>query len=270
MTHASQSLSANRRETSYFLAAPDTQILDVAGPVPTSCERQSCTPRRAPGRNGRTPSCSRARRSTVRITNCGLTLDGGVSFRQLRGPIDTLLVAGGSGVEQSARRRVLRWFVRSRFESVASDPVCTGAFLLGAAGLLMGNARSHILEVGGGLGGAIHAHDRRPGSDFHSRRKHLYDSGRDGRHGSGPGTRRSRSRLAIGATTSGARDGARSPSGRRPIPVQRGRWHSRPPTASRSPTSGRWVLDNLHRELPVPTLAAQAGMSPLGILARVS
>ncbi len=56
-----------------------------------------------------------------------------------RGAIDTLIVAGGFGVQEALRSRALTDWVRSasqRSRRIAS--VCTGAFLLAAAGLLDG------------------------------------------------------------------------------------------------------------------------------------
>ncbi|HKF79827.1 MAG TPA: DJ-1/PfpI family protein [Thermoleophilaceae bacterium] len=61
------------------------------------------------------------------------------SIASCRGPIDTLVCAGGTGVRGAARdERLLRWLraAAKRSERVAS--VCTGAFLLARAGLLDG------------------------------------------------------------------------------------------------------------------------------------
>jgi len=61
--------------------------------------------------------------------------------RACRGPIDTLLVAGGAGVASAERDEALRAWLRAaagRSRRVAS--VCTGAFLLARAGLLDGRA----------------------------------------------------------------------------------------------------------------------------------
>ncbi|MFT4067002.1 GlxA family transcriptional regulator [Paraburkholderia sp.] len=61
------------------------------------------------------------------------------SFRAVRGPVDTLIVPGGFGVnEASTDARLIRWTQRhaARARRVAS--VCSGAFLLAEAGLLNG------------------------------------------------------------------------------------------------------------------------------------
>lgn len=61
------------------------------------------------------------------------------TFRALRGPIDTLLVAGGTGVEKAGRNEeLLRWLRRTAEHVRRIGSVCTGAFLLASAGLLEG------------------------------------------------------------------------------------------------------------------------------------
>jgi len=58
---------------------------------------------------------------------------------QTRGPIDTLVVAGGYGVEQSAEDEALiRWIRSAARRSRRVTSVCSGAFLLARAGLLEG------------------------------------------------------------------------------------------------------------------------------------
>jgi transcriptional regulator GlxA family with amidase domain len=69
----------------------------------------------------------------------GLRIVPDSHVRAVRGPVDTLVVAGGEGVaEASADATLLRWLrrVASRVRRVAS--VCTGAFILAQAGLLDG------------------------------------------------------------------------------------------------------------------------------------
>jgi transcriptional regulator GlxA family with amidase domain len=69
----------------------------------------------------------------------GLTLNVDRAAADVRGPIGTLVVAGGEGALRTAKdERTLAWVrdAAARSERVAS--VCTGAFILAAAGLLDG------------------------------------------------------------------------------------------------------------------------------------
>lgn len=71
--------------------------------------------------------------------NCGLRFTAHKTFRQLRGKIDTLLVAGGDAIEQDEiDSGAVRWLrsVAKRARRIGS--VCTGAMLLAKAGLLDG------------------------------------------------------------------------------------------------------------------------------------
>jgi len=132
--------SKDRSRTIVFLAAPSTQILDVAGPFQIFVRAAELFVQEFPARKApynvvlasTTPSRSVA-------TNCGLMLTGSETFRTLRGPIDTLLVAGGSGVETASRdRELLLWLQKTAQRVRRIGSVCTGAFLLASAGLLDG------------------------------------------------------------------------------------------------------------------------------------
>src|SRR5947208_16965281 len=72
---------------------------------------------------------------TVIMTNSGLRITAHKTFREVRGEIDTLLVAGGAAVEKDEIPiEVVRWLrkIAGRIRRIGS--VCTGALLLGQIG----------------------------------------------------------------------------------------------------------------------------------------
>ncbi|MEA2423314.1 MAG: hypothetical protein QOF55_2413 [Thermoleophilaceae bacterium] len=72
-------------------------------------------------------------------TGSGLTLLPDRAAAAVRGPIDTLIVAGGSGVMQAIEDdRLVRWVARAAARSRRVASVCTGAYMLAHAGLLDG------------------------------------------------------------------------------------------------------------------------------------
>jgi transcriptional regulator GlxA family with amidase domain len=116
-----------------IVAFPGIQTLDVVGPA----EVFSMADRLA---NGGEYAVEVVASSTDALgTSSGLQLVPHRSFAGVRGPIDTLMVAGGVGVvDAMCDDRLLRW-IRSgaaRARRIAS--VCNGAFLLAEAGLLDG------------------------------------------------------------------------------------------------------------------------------------
>lgn len=68
----------------------------------------------------------------------GLQLVAARGYGAVRGPLDTLIVAGGDARRAAGDARLLRWLTRlePRVRRLAS--VCTGAFILAAAGILDG------------------------------------------------------------------------------------------------------------------------------------
>ena len=117
-----------------ILAFPDVQLLDVAGPLQVFASAND----RAGASGGSAPSRPRlvAPGGGAITASAGLTL----ATSPLPEPgeaVDTLVVAGGQGVMAASRDPgLVAWLAQraARARRVAS--VCTGAFLLAAAGLL--------------------------------------------------------------------------------------------------------------------------------------
>jgi transcriptional regulator GlxA family with amidase domain len=114
-----------------ILAFDGVQSLDVTGPAEVF---------NAAGRVAREPyrlEIVAPAAGPVR-SGSGLTLMPDRAIAAVRGQVDTLLVAGGE-VEATARdERVTRWLARTAGRSRRVGSVCSGAFILAAAGLLDG------------------------------------------------------------------------------------------------------------------------------------
>lgn len=130
-----------------MLAFPDVQVLDVTGPL----EVFSMAGKQLQAEGSR----ERYRLSLVAASpgplrcSSGLSLVADATFASLRGPIDTLLVAGGEGTRAALEDRALvAWIRRAAPRSRRVAGVCSGAFLLAAAGLLDGRrATTHWANV---------------------------------------------------------------------------------------------------------------------------
>jgi transcriptional regulator GlxA family with amidase domain len=128
-----------------ILAYPAVQLLDVAGPLQVFASANELV-----AREGKAPLY------TTRVVSAGapvVTASAGLGLvaaplPRARAALDTLLVAGGPGVHAAAVDPVLLHWVRTRAKRarrIAS--VCTGAFLLAAAGLLNGRrATTHWMH----------------------------------------------------------------------------------------------------------------------------
>jgi transcriptional regulator GlxA family with amidase domain len=111
-----------------FAAVPPIQIVDLTAPFEVFA--------RCGGY--RVELVSNAPQGRV-ASSCGLTLCEAKHYGSIRGPVDTLLVPGGDGAEElCCDQAFLDWLARmsSRVRRIGS--VCTGAFLLAAAGILDG------------------------------------------------------------------------------------------------------------------------------------
>jgi len=252
----------SRAKTIVVLGAPESQILDVAGPFQIFVRAAELYTKDRPDRTWpyRVLLASTTRRPPV-TTNCGLVLTGGISYLDLRGPIDTLLVAGGTGVRaQVPDPRVLQWLrdVAPRVRRIGS--VCTGAFLLGAAGLLDGKRAATHWKWADELAERFSATTVDPDP--------IYI--RDGSTYTTAGVTAGMDlALALVEEDLGSRV-ALAVAREMVLHLRRAGGQSQFSTALALQASDRrqiadlraWVLDNLHRELPVRALAAEAGMSP--------
>jgi transcriptional regulator GlxA family with amidase domain len=123
-----------------FLATPNAQALEVAGPIEVfaMAERKL----REAGR-GRTPAYVIDILSTSRDLNItsasGLCMSAQRSYRAVTEPIDTLLVAGGLDLWSAKNDpTLLSWLRKQAKQARRIGSVCTGAFLLAEAGVLDG------------------------------------------------------------------------------------------------------------------------------------
>jgi DJ-1/PfpI family len=69
-------------------------------------------------------------------TNRGISLSGTIPLQDISGPIDTLVIAGEPGAESGVYDKAyLEWIEAAAAKSRRVASICTGAFLLAAAGL---------------------------------------------------------------------------------------------------------------------------------------
>ncbi|WP_051511493.1 GlxA family transcriptional regulator [Skermanella stibiiresistens] len=108
------------------LAYPDVQILDVTGPLQVFCHA------------GYPVEIIGLERGPIR-TSSGMRIIAERGIGEVSDGIDTLLVAGGVGVDRpAADPHVHQWLHAMRPRARRLGSVCSGAFVLAAAGLLDG------------------------------------------------------------------------------------------------------------------------------------
>jgi len=108
-------------------AFPDCQSLDVVGPAEVFASA-----------GGYDVEVVAPDASPFAMSN-GMRVVPASSMAAVRGPIDTLVIAGGTGTRRAATDpRVLEWTRSAASRSRRVTSVCSGAFVLAAAGLLDG------------------------------------------------------------------------------------------------------------------------------------
>src|SRR5579872_2603538 len=123
-----------------FLAFPGSQILDITGPYQVFVRAAEIYQRTHPKQNSPYDVLlvSTTKSKSI-LTNCGLNLISSDTLGTIRGPVHTLLVAGGTGVEKASHKKeVLAWLRKMAPRVIRIGSICTGAFLLASAGLLDG------------------------------------------------------------------------------------------------------------------------------------
>ncbi|OMH32819.1 GlxA family transcriptional regulator [Motiliproteus sp. MSK22-1] len=119
-------------KTIAVLAYPGCQVLDVTGPL-----QAFATANQFLGSNGYEITITAPDTEVIK-TNSGISLQVDQNFNALR-PVDTLLIAGGSGVfDQLNNELLVRRIQLQNDHCRRLGSVCTGAFLLAATGLLEG------------------------------------------------------------------------------------------------------------------------------------
>jgi transcriptional regulator GlxA family with amidase domain len=107
---------------------PPVQILDVTGPLEVFSNAVDYEVILGTPENG-----------GILRTSRGFALTGALSLSDITGPIDTLMIAGGPGAESGVYDEIyLEWIREAATRSRRIASICTGAFLLAAAGLLDG------------------------------------------------------------------------------------------------------------------------------------
>jgi transcriptional regulator GlxA family with amidase domain len=104
------------------------QILDVSGPLEVFSNAPGYAVQLgSPGTDGNLQ------------TSRGIALSGAVPIGEIKGPIDTLVIAGGLGAETGLYdENFVAWIAEASTRSRRVASICTGAFVLGAAGLIDG------------------------------------------------------------------------------------------------------------------------------------
>jgi transcriptional regulator GlxA family with amidase domain len=114
-----------------LVAFDGVQPLDVVGPAEVFSTAALLSP------PGYTVEVVAPTAEPLRASSVNLAPDR--SIASCRGPIDTLMCAGGTGVRDAARdERLIHWLRAAAKRSRRVASVCTGAFLLARAGLLDG------------------------------------------------------------------------------------------------------------------------------------
>ena len=119
-----------------ILAPAMSEVLDIAGPFEVFAAANELAPKPL----YKVELYATTPEPWIRTT-CGLELPAAGTFRDIRGPIDTLLIGGAApaGVRDAGNDAgLLGLIIRSASTARRIGSICTGAFILAATGLLHG------------------------------------------------------------------------------------------------------------------------------------
>jgi transcriptional regulator GlxA family with amidase domain len=123
-----------------IVAFPGSQILDIAGPMAVFTEADQVYRKhlKAPQAAYQIELISTGSDALVDCY-CGVNLTAQTDFRRVSSSFDTLLVAGGYGVVQAESiEGFLPWLRKTASKARRIGSVCSGSYVLAAAGLLDG------------------------------------------------------------------------------------------------------------------------------------
>jgi transcriptional regulator GlxA family with amidase domain len=121
-----------------ILVFPDVQSLDVTGPLEVFAAAQRLLATDTPASHGYEVRIVSRDGAPLR-TSSGLTITPDAAIANAPAKIDTLIVAGGVGQRAAcADGELLDWVATTSHAARRTASVCTGAFVLAAAGLLDG------------------------------------------------------------------------------------------------------------------------------------
>ncbi|VFU07720.1 conserved protein of unknown function [Methylocella tundrae] len=162
-----------------ILAMPGVQLLDVSGPLDVFAEANAQS-----GREAYRLRVVASIDGPIRSSS-GIQVLADLVVGQPAAPSDTLLIAGAPGLAEARfELSTLEWVRSEALAARRYGSVCTGAFLLAAAGLLDGRRVTTHWAAAKKVGFRLSGDSRRGGRHLSGGRTAANGGRRHGRHGS--------------------------------------------------------------------------------------